>query len=453
MLPKPLRALWGEFTKKELKKFGILSATLMLIMGNYWMLRPVKNTLFKSLVGFAYQPSAKILSLVVMVLVVLGYSKLVDLFDRHKLFYIICPFYGILFLLIGYGVIHIDSISLSETSLLYPLVSFIPGKLIGWFSYVALESFGSIMAALFWSFVASTTHTEAAKKGYGMVVFSAQAGALIGLWFIEHYSKKIGVPIFLIFGGVLVLLIPILIKFYMTTVDDEVYAKKTKKQRKGKTGFFEGLILIATKPYVIGVFVVTTFYEIVSVILEYQMYRIAEIQFPTDVGFAVFNAHYGMGIIAVALVFALLGTSFVMRKFGLRFCLIAFPVSIGILISSIFFFKTFGATSYQFMWSICVAMIAIKGLNYALNNPTKEVMYIPTSKDVKFKSKGWIDVFGGRSLKGVGAGVNNLFRTNLSQLFLYGTVISLGVVGLWIVVASFVGHTFNKLQEEDRIIE
>ena len=48
-------------------------------------------------------------------------------------------------------------------------------------------------------------------------------------------------------------------------------------------------------------------------------------------------------------------------------------------------------------------MVTLKGLSYALNNPCKEVMYIPTSKDAKFKTKSFIDMFGSRSAKMSGA--------------------------------------------------
>jgi ATP:ADP antiporter, AAA family len=451
MMPNLIRALWGDLSSTEIKKFGILSATLMLIMGNYWMLRPIKNTLFKSLVGFTWQPTVKILSLVVMMFVVLGYSKLVDILEKDKLFYVICSFYGILFLFTGWVLAHPDFFIPSPSSFLHRISELIPGKTIGWIAYVSFESFGSIVAALFWSFVACTTTTESAKKGYGMVVSMAQVGALIGLFFVLAYSKILSLASFVFIGGVLVLLVPFLIKFYMHTIDEkDVHEEKNPKL---KSGFFEGIKIILTNPYVMGIFVVTTFYEIMGIILEYQMYRIAEVQFPLDSDFAAFNSEYGIGIILLALLFALVGTSFFMRRFGLRTCLIAFPATIGILMSAIFLFKTFGASTYQFMWAICGAMIAIKGVNYALNNPSKEVLYIPTNKAVKFKAKGWIDIFGGRSVKGVGAGINNIFRTSLPNLLLYGTVISLGVIGVWIVIASIMGTTFNRLQHEKRIIE
>jgi ATP:ADP antiporter, AAA family len=78
-------------------------------------------------------------------------------------------------------------------------------------------------------------------------------------------------------------------------------------------------------------------------------------------------------------------------------------------------------------------------------------MYIPTSKDIKFKAKSWIDMVGNRSAKALGSGVNAFF-TNLSQLVFYGSIFSLGIVGIWISVAFYVGKTHKELLEKDHII-
>ena len=81
------------------------------------------------------------------------------------------------------------------------------------------------------------------------------------------------------------------------------------------------------------------------------------------------------------------------------------------------------------------------------------MMYIPTSKDVKFKAKSWIDVFGARGAKGTGSLVNNTFAHSAPLLLFYGTVVSFGLIGVWIVAAIFVGKTFNTLTKHNKIIE
>jgi len=412
----------------------------------------MKNAIFNDLVGFASQPYAKLLSLFVMVFVVIGYSKLVDMFEKHKLFYILCTLFAGIFFFLGYATSHPDVFSLSQSSSLYPLFSWIPGKVIGWFSYIAFES-SSLLMFLFWAFVASTTKPESAKKGYAMIVTCIQIGTITGPAIVTNFAPKVGSPALIALGGVIVLIIPLLIKLYTKYMPKEegVVSKSTKAKKK--TGFLEGLKLIVTKPYVIGILVVSTIYEIIATILEFQMNMIAKGFFPTRDAFASFNGKYGMSINFMALLFALLGTSFLMRKFGLRFCLIMYPTMIAIVLCGLLVVNFAGATNIQIMWALFGSMIAVKGFSYALNNPTKEIMYIPTSKDVRFKAKTWIESFGGRSSKGIGSGITAAFANNLPALLAFGTIISLGIVGVWLVVANMLGKKYNKLQETHEVIE
>ena len=52
----------------------------------------------------------------------------------------------------------------------------------GWLSFVAIESYGSLAVALFWAFTNATVDLEAAKASYGLVIAGAQIGAIIGMY-------------------------------------------------------------------------------------------------------------------------------------------------------------------------------------------------------------------------------------------------------------------------------
>jgi ATP:ADP antiporter, AAA family len=449
-----VKALWGDLSKQELKKFGLLSCIIMFILGNYWMLRVMKNSFFNDLVGFELQPYAKMSSIAVVAIVLLVYSKLVDVFQKQTLFYIVCGFFGLLFLFLGIATEHPEMFSLSETSTLYPYFQWIPGKFIGWLTYWSFES-SSLLMIIFWAFVASVTKPESAKKGYGMIVSCIQVGTITGPWIVTSYATKIGSPTIVLFGAlVLLFVVPFFVWLYTKTIPAEISPNtEAAKGNKKKSGFFEGLRLIVTKPYVLCILVVSTIYEIIATILEFQMNMIAKDAFPTRDLFSAFTGKYGMSINALALVFALLGTSFFMRKLGLKKCLIAYPTAIGIVLFGLLGLNFMGSSNLTIMWALFGAMIAVKGFSYALNNPTKEVMYIPTTKDIRYKAKGWIESFGGRSAKGTGSAVTASFAHNLPGLLLFGTVISLGVVGIWLVVATMLGNKFNKLQETNSIVE
>jgi len=452
------KKLWGNMTKEEFRKFLLLSFPLMLILGPYWMLRAMKDEIFNDLVGFTqWQPVAKIVSVLVVAILLILFSKLVDKVKKDKLFFVVCFFYGALFLATAYMLsmyyINPESISLNQNSFFYPLVSWIPGKFFGWFSYLTLESFGSIAPnALFWAFVASTVTTESAKRGYGMILFFTQIATIGCTMIVDNYSQSLGLPTLVTIGAVAVMLVPFFVQLFLKVVPQEVAPVHVTSANKPQTGFFEGFRLLLTRPYLLGVFVVVTFYEIIATIMEYQMKSIAAATFTGHGGMSSFIAKNGEVANFLALFFALVGTSFFMRKFGLRFCLLTFPVLIGISIFSVVAFYFMGATPLEMLWAFFGIMVVIKGISYALNNPTKEVMYIPTSKDVKYKAKGWIDCFGGRSSKATGSFITTAIKAS-PNMFMIGSVMSFILIGVWIPVALFVGNTNKKLVEENKIIE
>src|SRR5688572_8609309 len=153
MLKRLATTLWGNFeSKEELKKFGILALIFCGIIAIYWALRPMKDSIFNAMIGVAWQPYAKMLSLVVMFPLVILYSKLVDMFPRHKVFYCLTALYGLIAL--GMFFCFSDSSMGLENTVKSPL------RILGWVWYIWVESFGSLMVALFWAIVTDITAPE-----------------------------------------------------------------------------------------------------------------------------------------------------------------------------------------------------------------------------------------------------------------------------------------------------
>jgi len=93
-----------------------------------------------------------------------------------------------------------------------------------------------------------------------------------------------------------------------------------------------------------------------------------------------------------------------------------------------------------------------RALAYAVNIPSKEMMYIPTSKEIQFKVKGWSDMFGSRALEMAGASVTNALRHSMESLLFFGTAISLGIVFVWIGAARDVAQTNKRLVDNNEIL-
>lgn len=454
MLPKPLRVVWGNLTTEEIKKFGFLAIIFFLVIGAYQMLKALKDPFFALYVGASWIPLAKLCSIVFMAITILFYSKLLNIFAKQYVFYILCTIYGIIFLIFSYLLGHPELIQSAGQ------FSWLHGNLIGWVTYVVVESFGSILPALVWGFIASVTSTDAAKRGYPMIVTFQQLGQILGPLLILVYSARIALPLFWGFGGLIIITIPFLITLFLKTMSEQTdhnITNGSKTQETSKTSFVEGLRLLIKQPYLLGIFCISTFFEFIGTILDFQKTILIENVYPPTLdggkSFVWVKGMEGTAIGIISLIIALLGTSFFMRKLGIKFCLLTFPAVIAVGLSVTFACFMFGIPSFYLMWIFLGSVIIIKGFNYSLNNPTREVLYIPTSTDVKFKTKGWIDAFGARSMKSLGSVVTARLSSALSALMIIGTVLSLGLIGLWIVVADLTYIKYTKLQKENKIIE
>jgi len=432
ILKKLKSILWKDLSIEDFKKFGMLSLTLLFIVGIYWLMKPLKESIFVKVVGRFYLPYVKIASFGFIIPLVLGYSKLVDMFEKQKLFYVICACYSIIFFLAAFALAH-PTIGLANT---HPS----PTRIIGWIIYLFIESFASLLVALFWSFVISNTDTKSAKHGYALIISGAQIGTILGP-FIATKAPELGIVFLTFLVSAAILIIPVLVKIFIL-----VYpcAAETHIPEKQKTGPLEGLKLLLSKRYLLGILGVATLFEIIATIVEYQMIFLADSTYPVAEQVTQFMGYFGLATNSLALSFALIGTSFLIRKFGLTFCLVAYPTIVGIVMIKVWALPS--------LWIFFVAAVIIKGLSYALNIPCKEIMYIPTSKNIKFKTKSWIDMFGSRSAKALGSVVNTFF-TNIQSMLFFAPLISLGIIGFWISVALYVGKTNKHLTDNNLIIE
>lgn len=448
MISNIIRFFWPAFTNEEIKKYGLLALSFLCTIGSYCLMKPIKDGVFFSTIGAQYQPIAKMLSVISITILVFIYTRLVDIFEKQDLFYIIGIFYTIIFTIVAYLI----GLPTGGNGAINPILL----KGLGWFIYLAIESFGSIMVTLFWSFTTSVSDPISAKKCFPFVITVGQIGGVLSPFIAWQYAEFLGLRVLTTIVTILIILIMIFIKIFIKIIpQDKTYKIDRNHVKKTKSTFFEGIKLILTKPYLLGIFGIVTLYEIVNTIVDYQMKTQASTVYTTTESLTSFIGAFGVATNGAAFLFALLGTSYLLNKFGLKFSLLAFPISLGISLSILYYLIRLGVESHLLLWFTFGIMVFIRCLNYTLNNTSKELLYIPTSKSVKFKSKGWIDIFGGRIAKAESSTLNiTLISAFPTTTYLaIGTAISLGLIGVWIMIAIFVTNKYNNLIKTDQIIK
>lgn len=152
--------------------------------------------------------------------------------------------------------------------------------------------------------------------------------------------------------------------------------------------------------------------------------------------FTTFMGLFGQATNTLSLLLSFFGTSAIIRRLGLRVTLLLFPSICLIVIIAVRFHPTLNV--------VFAAMMILKANSYALNNPTKEMLYQPTSTNVKYKAKSWIDIFGARGSKALGSVVTNAFSTNAAELIDKGSLVGMCVASFLIWNARFMGKKFEE---------
>ncbi len=456
----------GDFeSNEELKKFSFLSLIFFLIIGIYWILRPLKDSIFFALIGQEHLWKAKIVSIFVLSPFVVLYGKLVDAYDHHKLFYAFALFYTLGFLA------FMGFFMQPEIGLLNTIKS--SDRLLGWCWYTFVDSFGAIVVALFWAFTTDISAPQSARRGFPLISLSGQLGNIVGPAFIT--AKSLGFSTSGPIVGICALLVAstgIVFWVFMHTVSKqqligyqptpatsdsldvnsqkEMAKKGVDKEnvtaKENNPGFFEGLTLLLKERYLLSLFFMIMILEVIMTVFDYHFKQLIGISFPREVDAAAYLAFYAqcVGIVSTAAVFS--GIQNIQRYLGIKASLLALPLFIFIGLISIYSY-------FSLLSVIFFVMVVAKSINYALSQPAMKQLYIPTTTTVKYKVQAWLEVFGSRGSKSLGAVVNGL-RGGVELSFFIGifTLCSMGFVGLWILAALYGAKVYEQAIKENRVI-
>lgn len=449
---------FGNFEREEFKKFCRMGLIFALIIGVYWTLRPLKDAIFIQLVDKLHLPYAKTISVLALLPLVMFYTKLLENTSRERMLIILPTFYGIMTLCFAVVMPFVQAPA--EEIATRSLLPFIGTKVVGYTWYLFVESFGSLVVALFWAFAADTTDPTSAKRGFPFVVALGQIGGIISPYSIGSLPHRLGLKtdtLSLVILGFLILLIIPLVRYFLKATPSHLlqsFHGQNEKQEdeQHEPGFLEGLKLMLKHRYLLGIFAANFIYEFIVTIFDFN-FKIAAGDQYTGVALSNYLSIYGSSVNLVSLACLLLGISNVTRYLGVGVALAAMPVIVGVALCG---FLTMDSLSFLF-----ALMVGSKAINYALNGPALKQLYIPTTSDVRFKAQAWIETFGSRASKEAGSIFNMLLQPFQSAfgamagrahyLMLSGGV-GFPLLAFWLVVAIYLGKTFRKAIDEKNVV-
>ena len=448
-----------DIEPQERMKLFFLSLLYFLVVGAYTITRDLKSSIFLVTVGKEYIPWVKVISMLMLVPAIFFYSRLVDRIRRYQLLIFYSVLFGIANLIFAYYIGH-PQIGILNTDAH-------PSRLFGWFFYFFVEGYSPFVVSVFWALANSVNSPAEAKRNYGYMVAGSKFGGMVAAalaWYIFGLSSQLAHPylthvvahqIILVISTLFLALVPIAAILFIKMVPGrllhgyeaayQLEKHKSESVVPSKPSMFAGLEMFLKYPYVLGIFGMVFFYETVSTVLGYLRLGAAEagaesISDVSKVLFEIaFKAHF------VGFLISLIGTQALLSRLGTRICLMLIPFSMG----GILFYLIF-ETSPQ---SLRNAFVVFTALNYAFLAPVRESLYLPTVKEIKFKSKSWIDAFGSKFAKTAGS-MFNVFAAKMGAAFMLPvySFFFAGVVCMWFGVAFLLGRRFEQAVVNNEVI-
>jgi AAA family ATP:ADP antiporter len=412
-----------------------------LVITSFWILKPIKKALFIEfydqagftllewhMTGPQAELIAKVLNMVVAFLAVVVFTWLAGRFRREQLTFIFTVFF-----LASY--------------VAYAFMMETPGGLTVWSFYLFGDLFSTLMVATFFAFLNDSVTSDAAKRLYGFVGLGGVSGGVFGAYAVAALIAEIHRPqwLWICFAvGLAILAVAFAAgRLVNCNPPPESGLENTSieiKDSVARNPALEGAWLVGRSSYLLAIVMIVGLYEIVSTILDFQFtstvahYLEGEaIGRQFSIVFAITNT--------VALLVQLFLTGFVMSRLGVRTALLVLPAAI--LAASA------GFTALPILWAGCLLNTADNGFSYSMNQSAKESLYVPTSKDEKYKAKAFIDMFVQRFAKAlavlISLGITAVFVEYSSIRWL--SVITIPLIVVWIFAASYAGNRFRELTE------
>lgn len=445
-----LYSAFGHLDYYERRKVAMLSTLFGLLIAAYSILRPLKSSIFNCFVGVEHVQYAKIVMLIIVIPCMFLYSLLVDKLRRHQITIFFLVLYALLCLIFAYYLLH-PTIGIPNTAKATT-------RLFGWFFYIVMDLYPTLVVGTFWAFTNSISTPDAAKTNYVILTaVSRCAGFLAALlsWAITcaNVAELYTIPLLVLGIAFFLLLAAGLIEYLHRSLPashthgytDNHLVNGPKKHKSETTSMLEGLKLLINQPYVFGLFWIIYSFEFLTYILDFQQqYLISIVKNNEVAGTSSYLLGYTALFQGIGFLLAILGTAPLLNRIGVARCVVVVPGVIVFLMIWLAFFKSLTAYS--------AALILLRALYYGFNIPVVEILYIPTVKEIQFKAKGWIESFGRTISKTTGTGTLILAQASTAYTYSINSSATIITAVLWAVTAYFVGRKYHYTVEHNKVI-
>ena len=403
----------------------ILTVNLALLLGSYYLLKTVREALILTEGGAEVKSYSAAAQAMLLVLFVPAYGAFASRVPRMKLITWVTLFF----------ISHI-------------VIFYFAGKAgvrEGVVFYVWVGVFNVFVVAQFWGFVNDLFGEAQGKRLFPIVGVGGSVGALLGAWAATQLLKVVDTySLQLIASGGVAACIGLTALADRWTVRQANQEEASKSEAPlGKEGGFQ---LIFRDRYLLLVAILTVLLNVVNSSGEFLLGKLVVQQSAQLIGagqdaarrafVGEFYAHFFGWVNLIGLLLQTFFVSRIFRYIGVR--------------GSLFILPTIALTGYSMiliypaLYAVRILKIMENSTDYSIQNTARQALFLPTSREAKYKAKAAIDTFFVRIGDVLLAGI--VFAGTKLALSISGfATISVTLTVVWLVVVFAIYRQHKRL--------
>ncbi len=404
-----------DIRREEYKPVALMLGYGFLALTSYYVVKPARNSIFVDRVGADALPIVYLLTAVVVVGVMVVYSRYVEKVGRLTLLLSSMGF------LAGSLVLFWWLLQGGEDSVV------ISGAF-----YIFVKLYPLFLVSQFWLVANLLFNTSQARRLFGPIGMGLILGGIAGSGIAGFASERVGTEFLLLVATGILGLCSLLVM---------VLGPRIRKGTGGDatlTGELSGSALqllrksshLRTIAWILGLTIV------VGTLLDWQLNRAVELFVEGEDAKTAFWGQFYAVLNIASVIIQLVFTSFVLRRFGVSLALFILPVTLAAGSIGIFFIPA--------LWMVAFGKGAEGALRYSLDQSTRELLFLPVPTQEKYKVKPLIDLAVYRGGTGFGGILLLIFVNAMGLPLRWISLVTLGAIAAWLYFAWRMRREFAK---------
>ncbi|MGZ9032383.1 MAG: NTP/NDP exchange transporter [Burkholderiaceae bacterium] len=427
-----LLSLFAEVRRGESARLLLLAFNIFLILAAYYVMKPVREALILAQPGGAEIKSYSMaLQAVLLVAIVPAYGALVGRLPRRRLINIVTVFFiGCLplFYLAAEAGWHVG---------------------IAFFLWIGI--FSLMVIAQFWAYANDLYSPEAGKRLFAVIAFGASLGAVFGAWISGLLLGVLGVNAMLLVAAVVLASSLMLFNAIDAREQGDALHRPQSASTEAPIGDGNPFALVLRNRYLLLIGMMVLLLNWVNATGEYVLSSIVQRAAEDRIAagtlsrqgegafIGAFYADYFQVVNVVGMLLQLFLVSRIVKFVGVHVAVCVLPV------------VALGSYAFAAMLPSLAVMRWVKtaenSVDYSLQNTVKQMLFLPTTREEKYKAKQVTDSFIVRAGDVLSSATVFLGTTALAFSTAQFAWINVVLVSVWLVVAILVGREFRRRTE------